>query len=146
MFLIKLINSHSRSPLWIYNVKRTGILVFSSLTFLLISFHSFRCFTMCGFSVSNPKNLNRKTTTIHLLVYLPDLQKMRNTKLKKQQHFCTDPRGAGRKRTKQTCIETWNFFVGFLSPVSITVETWDFQWSRTFNVLFFSVQLFDLEG
>ena len=43
-----------------------------------ISFHFISLISLfhkCGFSVGNPKNLNRKTTTMHLLVYLPDLQK-----------------------------------------------------------------------
>ena len=134
MFLIKLINSHSRSPLWIYIVKRTGIVVFSSLTFLFISFHSFPCFTKCGFSVGNPKNLNRKTTTIHLLVYLPDLQKY---KIEETAAFLY--RSTGRGEKKQTCINNWNFFLldSYHHAVSITGETWDFQWSRTFIVLVF---------
>ena len=111
-------------------------LLILDISFLFISFHSFRCFTKCGFSVGNPKNLNRKTTTIHLLVYLPDLQKY---KIEETAAFYTDPRGAGRKRTKETCINNWNFFVGFLhvSPVSLTGETWDFPWSRTLIVLIF---------
>ena len=133
MFLIKLINSHSRSPQWIYNVKRTSIVVFSSLTFLFISFHSFRSLTKCGFSVGNPKNLNRKATTINLLVYLPDLQKY---KIGETAALFIPIHGArGEKEQNKRVLIIGIFFVGFLSPVSITGETWDFQWSRTFIVL-----------